>query len=85
MPGGTAYQTDCGMTGAYESVIGVDRDAIIRRFLTALPGKMEPATGGVELHSVIVDVDEVSGKALSIRRTPCAGTNVRARAGQTAV
>jgi metallophosphoesterase (TIGR00282 family) len=66
--GGTAYQTDCGMTGAYESVIGVDRDLIIRRFLTSMPARMEPATGGVELHSVILDVDEQSGKALSIRR-----------------
>jgi metallophosphoesterase (TIGR00282 family) len=68
LPGGTAYQTDCGMTGAYNSVIGVDRDVIIRRFLTALPARMEPAAGGVELHSVIVDVDDGTGKALSIRR-----------------
>ena len=68
LPEGTAYQTDCGMTGAYESVIGVDRDLIIRRFLTALPTKMEPATRGVELHSVIIDVDEQTGKARSIRR-----------------
>jgi metallophosphoesterase (TIGR00282 family) len=68
LAGGTAYQTDCGMTGAYESVIGVDRELIIRRFLTALPARMEPATKGVELHSVIVDVDETSGKATGIRR-----------------
>ena len=68
LAGGTAYQTDCGMTGSYESVIGVDRDLIIRRFLTSLPGKMDAASGGVELHSVIIDVDEESGKALAIRR-----------------
>ena len=68
LPGGTGYQTDCGMTGSYESVIGVDRELIIRRFLTALPAKMEPASGGVELHSVIVEVDEGTGKALAIRR-----------------
>jgi metallophosphoesterase (TIGR00282 family) len=73
LPGGTAYQTDCGMTGSYQSVIGVDRDLIIRRFLTSLPAKMEPATGGVELHSVIVDVDEATGKALSIRRHTISG------------
>jgi metallophosphoesterase (TIGR00282 family) len=66
--GGTAYQTDCGMTGAYESVIGVDREVIIRRFLTALPARMEPATRGVELHSVIIDVDEETGKSTHIRR-----------------
>jgi metallophosphoesterase (TIGR00282 family) len=68
LSGGTAYQTDCGMTGSYESVIGVDKDLIIRRFLTSLPARMEPANGGVELHSVIIDVDEETGKALSIRR-----------------
>jgi metallophosphoesterase (TIGR00282 family) len=68
LEGGTAYQTDCGMTGSYESVIGVDRELIIRRFLTSLPARMEPASGGVELHSVIVDVDEQTGKALAIRR-----------------
>jgi 2',3'-cyclic-nucleotide 2'-phosphodiesterase len=65
---GTAYQTDCGMTGSYQSVIGVDRELIIRRFLTALPARMEPASGGVELHSVIIDVDETTGKATAIRR-----------------
>jgi len=68
LSGGTAYQTDCGMTGAYDSVIGVDRETIIRRFLTALPARMEPATTGIELHSVIVEVDEDTGKAVSIRR-----------------
>lgn len=65
---GTAYQTDCGMTGPYDSVIGVEKDLIIRRFKTQLPGKMEAAKGKVELHSVIVDVDESSGRARSIRR-----------------
>jgi len=68
LPGGTAYQTDCGMTGSYNSVIGVDREIIIRRFLTALPARMEAATGGVELHSVIIDVDEQTGHATAIRR-----------------
>jgi metallophosphoesterase (TIGR00282 family) len=68
LPGGTAYQTDCGMTGPYDSVIGVEKEPILRRFLTALPVKMEPAKGGVELHSVIVEVDDESGKAISVRR-----------------
>ncbi len=73
LAGGTAYQTDCGMTGAYESVIGVDRDLFIRRFLTSLPARMEPAAGGVELHSVIIEVDDQSGKALTIRRHTISG------------
>ena len=68
LPGGTAYQTDCGMTGPYRSVIGVETEIVIRRFLTALPVRMEAARHGAELHSVIVDVDESSGKARAIRR-----------------
>jgi metallophosphoesterase (TIGR00282 family) len=68
LPGGTAYQTDVGMTGPYDSVIGVRKDLIFQRFLTSLPVRMEAAKGGVELHSVIVDVDEVTGQARGIRR-----------------
>ena len=68
LPGGTAYQTDCGMTGPYRSVIGVETEIVIRRFLTGLPVRMEAARHGAELHSVIVDVDESSGKARAIRR-----------------
>jgi 2',3'-cyclic-nucleotide 2'-phosphodiesterase len=68
LSGGTAYQTDVGMTGPYDSVIGVEKDTILRRFLTALPVRMEAARGGVELHGVIIDVDETTGSARSIRR-----------------
>ena len=68
LAGGTAYQTDVGMTGPYDSVIGVEKDMIVKRFLTAMPGRMEAARHNVELHSVIIDVDETTGKARSIRR-----------------
>jgi 2',3'-cyclic-nucleotide 2'-phosphodiesterase len=68
LPGGTAYQTDVGMTGPYHSVIGVEIEIILKRFLTAMPARMEAAKGGVELHSVIVDIDDATGKARSIRR-----------------
>jgi metallophosphoesterase (TIGR00282 family) len=68
LPGGTAYQTDCGMTGPYRSVIGVDTETIVQRFLSGLPVRMEAARHGAELHSVIVDVDEETGKARAIRR-----------------
>jgi hypothetical protein len=68
LPGGTAYQTDCGMTGPYQSVIGVETNLILQRFLTALPVRMEAARGGAELHSVIVDIDETTGKARAVRR-----------------
>jgi len=68
LAGGTAYQTDVGMTGPYESVIGVKRELIFQRFLTSLPIRMEAAKGGPELHSVILEVDDDTGKALSVRR-----------------
>ncbi|HUS06411.1 MAG TPA: TIGR00282 family metallophosphoesterase [Bryobacteraceae bacterium] len=68
LQGGTAYQTDCGMTGPYNSVIGVDKEIILRRFLTSTPARMEAARGGVELHAVILDVDPATGKAAAIKR-----------------
>ncbi|MGO9228962.1 MAG: TIGR00282 family metallophosphoesterase [Bryobacteraceae bacterium] len=73
LPGGTAYQTDCGMTGPYESVIGVQAGIVIQRFLTALPARFETARGGAELHAVIVDVDEATGKARAARRHAIGG------------
>lgn len=68
LPGGTAYQTDCGMTGPYHSVIGVETDIVLRRFLTAFPARLEAARLAPELHAVIVDVDETTGKARAVRR-----------------
>ncbi len=68
LPGGTAYQTDCGMTGPYSSVIGVDTSTILQRFLTGLPVRMEAAKQSPELHAVIVDVDEATGRARAVRR-----------------
>ena len=68
LPGGTAYQTDCGMTGPYDSVIGVETSIVLQRFLTGLPVRMEAARMSPELHAVIVDVDEATGKARAVRR-----------------
>ena len=68
LPGGTGYQTDAGMTGPYDSIIGVEKEPVINKFLTALPVKMEAARGTVELHSVIIEVDDLTGKAVTIRR-----------------
>jgi 2',3'-cyclic-nucleotide 2'-phosphodiesterase len=68
LPGGTAYQTDAGMTGPYQSVIGVDKDTVLRRFLTGIGGRMEAAKGGSELHGVLIGVDELTGKARTIDR-----------------
>jgi metallophosphoesterase (TIGR00282 family) len=68
LPKGTAYQTDCGMTGPYDSVIGVQTDIVLQRFLTGIGVRMEAAKGSPELHAVIVDVDEDTGSARAIRR-----------------
>lgn len=68
LPGGLAYQTDAGMTGPYESVIGIDKNIILRRFQTGLPVRMEAAKGGVELHGVLVTADPATGKATAVRR-----------------
>jgi len=68
LPGGTAYITDCGMTGPYDSVIGRDKDLIIRRFVTQLPTRFEMAEEGVEMHGVIIEIDETTGKAADIKR-----------------
>jgi 2',3'-cyclic-nucleotide 2'-phosphodiesterase len=68
LPGGTAYQTDCGMTGPYDSIIGVEKETILKKFLNAMPVRMEPAKGSAELHSVIVEVDDQTGKAVSAKR-----------------
>jgi len=67
LPGGTAYQTDCGMTGPYDSVIGVEKKTILHRFLTQLPARFEAAANMVELHAAIVEADPVTGLARSIR------------------
>jgi metallophosphoesterase (TIGR00282 family) len=73
LPGGTAYQTDCGMTGPYDSIIGVEKETVLRKFLTSMPVRMEPAKGSVELHAVIVEVDSETGKAISVRRHEICG------------
>ena len=68
LPKGTAYLTDAGMTGAIDSVIGMDCEGSIRRFLTGMPSRFEPAGGVARLSTVIIDVDEQTGLARSIRR-----------------
>lgn len=73
LPGGTAYQTDVGMTGPYDSVIGVRKEIILERFLTALPVRMEAAKGKPELHAVILSVDRETGKATGFRRHTVTG------------
>src|SRR5207249_12226815 len=68
LPGGTAYITDVGMTGPYESVIGVKKELIVGKFLNNMPVRFEPATGDVRLCAVVIDCDETTGKAKKIER-----------------
>jgi 2',3'-cyclic-nucleotide 2'-phosphodiesterase len=68
LSGGTAYQTDVGMTGPYDSVIGSDKGLALRRFLTGMPIRLDSAKTGAELHSTIVTVDPETGQAVGIRR-----------------
>ncbi len=65
---GTAYITDLGMTGPYDSVIGRRIDQILSRFITQLPTRFEMAEENVKLCGAVVEVDEKTGKALSIKR-----------------
>lgn len=68
LPEGTAYITDLGMAGPYDSVLGRKREHIIQRFLTQMPIKFEMAEDNVQLHGAIVDIDVNTGKAISIKR-----------------
>ncbi len=68
LPKGTAYITDIGFCGPRDSVIGVQTEPIIERFLTGMPKRYEPATGPVRICGIVLDIDESSGKARSIVR-----------------
>ena len=68
MPEGTAFITDVGMTGPADGIIGVDREIIIKKFLTQIPSRFEPAKGDVQLCAVVVEIDESTGRAVSIER-----------------
>jgi hypothetical protein len=68
LPKGTAYITDLGMTGPYNSVIGRRIDQIIHRFLSGMPTRFEMATEDLQLHGVVLDVDSKTGRANSIER-----------------
>jgi len=68
LPGGTAFLCDIGMTGPYDSVIGVDKEQIVEKFFDQMPRRFETASGDPRLAAVLIDVDEASGRARSIER-----------------
>jgi len=68
LPKGTAYLTDVGMTGPHDSIIGVEVEPALSRFLTGLPARFETATANPRLNAVIIDADEATGHATDIER-----------------
>jgi metallophosphoesterase (TIGR00282 family) len=68
LPKGTAYLTDAGMTGPHDSIIGMETEPSLSRFLTAMPSRFEPATGNPRLNGIVVEADEKTGRALAVTR-----------------
>ena len=68
LPGGTAYQTDVGMSGPYDSVIGVETELVLARFLTGMPGKFEAAKGNAKMCATLITCDGETGRASHIQR-----------------
>ncbi|MEN6508626.1 MAG: TIGR00282 family metallophosphoesterase [Smithella sp.] len=68
LPNGTAYISDAGMTGPFDSVIGIKKDTIIERFLTQIPNRFDVAKNDIRLQGVIMDIDAQSGRANAIER-----------------
>jgi metallophosphoesterase (TIGR00282 family) len=65
---GTAYQTDVGMSGPFDSVIGVETEMVVQRFLTGMPGKFEAAKGNPKMCATLIECDGGTGRARGIRR-----------------
>lgn len=68
LPGGTAYITDVGMTGPHDSVIGMERQSVLQRFLDAMPARFTVAEGNIQMNSVLLEIDPGTGRAQSIER-----------------
>jgi len=68
LPKGTAFQTDVGMTGPYESVIGMRPEKVLERFLFNTPRPFEPAKRDIQLRGAVIEADEGTGRAAAIRR-----------------
>ncbi len=68
LPGGTAYISDIGMCGPYHSVIGMETERVLTRFITGIPKKWEVANGPTLFNAVLLEIDKKSGKAQKIER-----------------
>jgi len=68
LPNGTAYLTDAGMTGPHVSIIGMEKEPSLARFLTGMPSKFEPATGNPRLNGLVIEADDKTGRATGVTR-----------------
>jgi hypothetical protein len=68
LPGGTAYLTDAGMTGPHDSIIGMEKEPSLARFLNGMPTKFEPASGNLRLNGAVIEADDKTGRATKIIR-----------------
>jgi 2',3'-cyclic-nucleotide 2'-phosphodiesterase len=76
LPKGTGYLTDVGMTGPHDSVIGVEIEPALGRFLNALPARFETATGNPRLNAVVIESDPHSGRATDIDRISLSASDI---------
>ena len=86
LPNGTAYLTDAGMTGPHDSIIGMEKEPSLARFLIAMPSKLEPASGNLRLNGVLIEADDKTGRATRITRLSYSErdlTDMAATAGAT--
>jgi metallophosphoesterase (TIGR00282 family) len=68
LPGGTAYLTDAGMTGPHDSIIGMEKEPSLARFLNGMPAKFEPASGNPRLNGAVIEAEDKTGRATKITR-----------------
>jgi calcineurin-like phosphoesterase len=73
LPAGTAYITDLGMCGPYDSVLGRRKDRVVKYMTTNMPHSFDVATGDVRLCGALVEIDETNGRAMSIERIEVQG------------
>ena len=84
LPNGTAYITDAGMTGPHDSIIGMEREPSLARFLNGMPSRYEPATGNPRLNGVVIEADDKTGRALAISRVSYSEKDLAAMAHEEA-
>jgi calcineurin-like phosphoesterase len=76
LPGGSAYISDIGMCGPYDSVLGRRKDRVLKYMTTAMPQAFDVATGDVRLCGALAEIDPETGRALSIERIEVQGENI---------